>query len=323
MKNAEETTRRKDVHRSLTEKLHRPPTRHEFSEAAGVDLNKIVGFAQYHNLPITRFRGPRRSRESYGLLLATRTAEYETLSGSLNRAPTVHELANEWGVDSGTVHVYLGHVRNTKGRIFELTDGRELRREQGKRQITEIVEGLTDGETVSRVLLAEMLKGSQPFIDGLVRELRSEGAVIPISERGGRGAHNSHWNGGVAQYPNHSEMKRQRLKVLQRTKGKCEICGESARSIHHIDEDKSNHTLDNLLAVCTKCHGTIHSGDNASHGGARRTSKFKRLYGYTIKEMAALIGCSTTWVYSKMGAGKSDEVMELVEQATKLENEED
>ncbi len=315
MKNAEEAMRRKDAHGSLTEKLHRPPTKREFAEVVGVSVNKISQFAEYHHLPTTRSNGPGRSRESYDRILTERTAAHEALRCRLNRAPSVHELAEEWGVDSGTVWVYVGHIKRTKGRVLEVTDMRVVRREQGKRQITEIVRGLADGETVSRALLAEMLKAQLGFVDSLVRELRDEGAAIPISMGGGRGARNGRWNGGSFQYPNHPEMKRQRIKAFTRTKGRCEICGETARHIHHIDEDKSNHILDNLLVVCTNCHGAIHSGENSSHRGPHGTSKYKRLYGYSIKEMATIIGCSTAWIYSRMKTGKADEVIALVEQA--------
>lgn len=49
---------------------------------------------------------------------------------------------------------------------------------------------------------------------------------------------------------------------------RCENCGitdyeSRARygkglHIHHLDEDKSNNCLDNLVALCSKCHTGIH-----------------------------------------------------------------
>ena len=63
------------------------------------------------------------------------------------------------------------------------------------------------------------------------------------------GTNNPRWNNGNSEYPNHSEFKRARIKVLQRSKGKCEICGAPARLVHHIDGEKNNHSLDNLIAL--------------------------------------------------------------------------
>jgi hypothetical protein len=40
----------------------------------------------------------------------------------------------------------------------------------------------------------------------------------------------------------------------------CHICGDPGGvQVHHIDEDKSNNALDNLVPVCPPCHGKIHS----------------------------------------------------------------
>lgn len=74
------------------------------------------------------------------------------------------------------------------------------------------------------------------------------------------GETNPRWNGGNSEYPNHAEMKRIRLLKLRRMRAICEICGQPAYKIHHVDEDKSNHNIENLMVVCNECHGKIHSG---------------------------------------------------------------
>ena len=105
--------------------------------------------------------------------------------------------------------------------------------------------------------------------------------------QGLKGEKNVNWNGGTSEYPNHYLMKLNRKIKLKQTNGKCEICGNIANQIHHIDNSKNNHLLNNLLVVCRKCHNKIHSGRKNS------TSKFIRLYGMTLKEMANRYGGSS------------------------------
>jgi len=123
-----------------------------------------------------------------------------------------------------------------------------------------------------------------------------------------------------SEYPNHSYLKRQRILVFQRTKGRCEICDGFAVETHHIDEDKSNHELDNLLAVCKRCHGSLHHGARPRRDGNARgmTSKTKRTFGYTATEIADMIGCSTTWLYSKIRAGDEEEIKNLIQSSKTL-----
>ena len=106
---------------------------------------------------------------------------------------------------------------------------------------------------------------------------------------------------GVAEYPNHYKMKTNRLFKLKQAKGKCEVCHQEAKYIHHIDGSKDNHKLENLSVLCNKCHGIIHSDrinkKNESIG------KYKRLYGMSIKEMVNKFGGSPAnyynWHYQK------------------------
>ncbi len=69
-----------------------------------------------------------------------------------------------------------------------------------------------------------------------------------------KGKNNGNWKGGVSEYPNHYLMKQNRRIVL-RSHPLCEICGiKKSVEIHHKDKNKSNHSFDNLVAVCKKCH---------------------------------------------------------------------
>jgi len=131
------------------------------------------------------------------------------------------------------------------------------------------------------------------------------------------GENNPRWNDGNSEYPNHAEFKRMRIKVLQRSKGKCEICGDIATIVHHIDGDKSNHNLDNLIPVCRKCHMALHAEDGGSSDGrgesknrGRPTAKYTNLYGMTIKKIAAKFGVTQSAVYSWVNNPKKKKWLE-------------
>jgi hypothetical protein len=115
---------------------------------------------------------------------------------------------------------------------------------------------------------------------------------------GMRGKHNPRWNGGISQYPGHADFKRTRLVVLRRTKGKCKICSAHANVVHHIDGSKDNHKIENLIALCDACHWAAHKEELQMVNGRvsdhpfRGTSKYRRLYGFSLWEMSALMGCA-------------------------------
>ncbi len=37
-------------------------------------------------------------------------------------------------------------------------------------------------------------------------------------------------------------------------------CGEIATRVHHKDHDSHNHSSNNLISICKKCHEKIHGG---------------------------------------------------------------
>jgi len=65
--------------------------------------------------------------------------------------------------------------------------------------------------------------------------------------------------GGHSYYPNHSLLIRNRLIKLDMTPI-CQVCGKKkAKFTHHIDGTNTNHTIENLLPVCSKkCHNKLH-----------------------------------------------------------------
>lgn len=106
---------------------------------------------------------------------------------------------------------------------------------------------------------------------------------------------NPRWNNGIFEYPNHYEMKKNRLIKLQQTHRKCEICGKVANYIHHKDGSKNNHSLNNLIVICIKCHFILHNED---YKAFKYTSKMIRLYGISFREMAEKYGSSIARFYN-------------------------
>jgi deoxyhypusine synthase len=80
-----------------------------------------------------------------------------------------------------------------------------------------------------------------------------------------RGEKNPAWAGGISHEPYNEEFFEIRNKALQRDSYKCKVCGIAEKEsfkkynqplhIHHIDYNKKNSNLDNLLTLCVSCHG--------------------------------------------------------------------
>jgi len=78
-----------------------------------------------------------------------------------------------------------------------------------------------------------------------------------------------------------------REKAIEANGERCEIC-ESTKSIvvHHVDGDRDNNNIDNLLVVCETCHGKIHSPEENGVEWDRYTQQLPvdSLYGVSPKE---------------------------------------
>ena len=109
------------------------------------------------------------------------------------------------------------------------------------------------------------------------------------------GEKNPRWNNGNSEYPNHVEFKKARLKILKKVKGKCEICGKPAKLVHHLNGDKSNHSLNNLIALCFDCHEPLHFKNDRSVRG--RPTKYAMKYGRTLREIAQLFGVAISTIH--------------------------
>lgn len=82
------------------------------------------------------------------------------------------------------------------------------------------------------------------------------------------GPNNYAWNGGTAFEPWGPEFtKALRERVRERDGFSCRLCGApqdgKKLSVHHVDYDKHNNNIDNLVALCNRCHvKTNSSRDN-------------------------------------------------------------
>ena len=90
----------------------------------------------------------------------------------------------------------------------------------------------------------------------------------------------------------------------------CEECGKKATLVHHLDKGKVNHTINNLIALCQKCHINIYHKD---------TWGCKNKYGkLSVEEIAGKVGCSVgTLSFHLTGKRKSLKFGSLIDKTMK------
>ncbi len=119
-----------------------------------------------------------------------------------------------------------------------------------------------------------------------------------ISDCGVRGEKNDRWRGGVSYYPNHYLLKKNRIIKLQQTKGRCEVCNKKGYIVRHKDGSRTNHSLDNLLLLCSKCREIICRGRGVS------TSKYIRIYGMPLRDISKKLNKSMSSISNLHNRGK-------------------
>ena len=97
---------------------------------------------------------------------------------------------------------------------------------------------------------------------------------------------------GNSPYKNYHIMQNNRIELLKKTKGKCELCGERGGNIHHLDNSSINHDLKNLILVCSKCHSFLHAkfDKDGRQINIKVNTKYIRKYGMTLKEIGKKFG---------------------------------
>ena len=71
------------------------------------------------------------------------------------------------------------------------------------------------------------------------------------------------WNrhvSNISRYHNEKRYGGLRNAVLERDENKCQRCGTTDGKIvvHHIDENTTNNTMENLITFCQRCHASLH-----------------------------------------------------------------
>lgn len=106
----------------------------------------------------------------------------------------------------------------------------------------------------------------------------SEQAKINIG-LGHKGSKHWNWQGGISnnQYPVDWTNTLKKA-IREKYKYICQICNEYAWIVHHIDYNKDNCSVDNLIIVCRSCHAKTNSKLNRKNWIEyfRKLSDFKK-----------------------------------------------
>jgi hypothetical protein len=95
-------------------------------------------------------------------------------------------------------------------------------------------------------------------------------------------------------YKNQHIMAENKMEKCHMHKYKCEMCGFQGKRmsdliIHHKDRSKTNHAISNLLLVCSKCHGKLHSD---------QLGRPQKKYGkFTVKQVMKLCNVPYSLAY--------------------------
>ena len=92
---------------------------------------------------------------------------------------------------------------------------------------------------------------------------------------------------GNSPYKKYHIMQKSRIALLKRTKGRCELCDNRGKHIHHLDNSRTNHNLENLMFVCQQCHSFLHAkfDKDGRHVKIKVNTKHIRKYGMTLEEI--------------------------------------
>lgn len=77
------------------------------------------------------------------------------------------------------------------------------------------------------------------------------------------GKNHSNWKGGISFEPYNYEFNQIKREIKERDKWICQLCGfidtkkDGKLCVHHIDYDKKNNNISNLVSLCHICNGKV------------------------------------------------------------------
>ena len=86
------------------------------------------------------------------------------------------------------------------------------------------------------------------------KEWKEERSKILIEKGSCAGKRNGAWKGGIARLPYPYEFYKAKKQVNKRDELKCGLCDKFGKETHHIDYNKKNNQLENLITLCPSCH---------------------------------------------------------------------
>jgi len=102
-----------------------------------------------------------------------------------------------------------------------------------------------------------------------------------------KGENSPHWLGGLSFLPYTKDFNKElKLQIRQRDSYQCQLCGmteaenKKSLTIHHIDYDKSNSIVGNLIAVCVSCNTKVNINRDYWQGHFSQTIQAKGIILY-------------------------------------------
>lgn len=131
-------------------------------------------------------------------------------------------------------HWKIKDTSKMKGRIFSKTTRKKISDSNKGRKLSK--------ETKKKMSKARI--GKVPW---------NKGKKCPQTS----GKNNPNWRGGISFLPYSVDWTEDLKRAIRkRDKYTCQVCRiEPAIQVHHVDYDKKNNNLDNLIILCKKCHG--------------------------------------------------------------------
>lgn len=165
---------------------------------------------------------------------------------------------------------FLGTVNKVRlaGKSYEMVYGAEL-----AEKMREMRSGENSSVWVPRETRACLCGCGNTF------EVRINSVKKFIHTHNVRGENNPNWSGGLHDQDYVGFTRKLRLAVKERDDNECKLCfifGVKL-DVHHIDYNKKNSVLGNLITLCSSCHATTNF--NRSFWQARLIQVMDKLYG--------------------------------------------